>query len=84
MNCSLLQCLSKEVRQSSHHKDPRALALYQHRDPAVRLSTSFAISKAVAEAGSEEDNGPDEIVEEEEDNAFIEAWRVGQRRARSD
>lgn len=31
----------------------------------------------------EEDNGPDEIVEEEEDNAFMEAWRVRQRRARS-
>eukprot|EP01040_Poterioochromonas_malhamensis_P010433 gene10433-11350_t len=79
---------SSIIAKVTHHKDPRALSVYQHQDDKVRLSTALAISKSIkkkVESDEEafiEKDADDDVEECDEGNAFLQAWRLGQKRFR--
>lgn len=66
-----------------------SLAVYQHQDDKVRLSTALAISTSIPkkvesneEAFIEKDADDEDVGECDEGNAFLLAWRLGQKRFR--
>lgn len=78
---------SSVIAKVSHHKDPRALAIYQKQDEAVRLSTALAIGSSSGRKEEEEEVAVDKEGDEKqmkmgEDDAFLKAWRLGQKRVR--